>query len=173
MWFSYEVAPKYFIRSFKELPLFYVPDPLKQNDLKWALSKMIESQMKYKSRVVFIDHLHYLLDLSRISNPSLQIGVVIRYLKSIAVKRGLVIFLLCHTTKVDFDDKLTQKSIRDSSFVAQESDTVLLIKRDTKQPESNLADLIVETSRRVGTLHRTVPLVKVGHYLREEEWDDD
>lgn len=172
LWFSYELAPKYFLRVFEKLPLFYVPDPLKQNDLKWVLSKMIESQQKYGSRVMFIDHLHYLLDLSKITNPSLQIGAVIRYLKRIAVKRGLIIFLLCHTKKVDFTDKLTLASIRDSSFVAQESDTVLLIQRDVQHPGSNLAQLFVEVSRRVGTLHEPVPLIKVGHYLVEKECED-
>ena len=169
LWFSYELAPKYFLRSFDSLPLFYVPTELKGNDLKWVIARMIQAQDTFHTRVVFIDHLHYLLELSKISNASLQIGAVVRYLKRIATKRGLIIFLLCHTTKVDFEEKLSQKSIRDSSFVAQESDTVLLIQRNTKEPASKEAKLIVETSRRVGTIHEEVPLIKTGYYLRELE----
>lgn len=172
LWFSYEVAPKYFIRAFKDLPLFYVPKMLKQNNLKWVLTRMYEAKKRFGTRVVFIDHLHYLLDLARISNASIQIGTVIRQLKQFAVKFDMVIFLICHTKKVSPEEKLTSEAIRDSSFVAQESDSVLLLHRNFQNPESNLSELIVEFSRRTGAYHTSIEMIKIGYYLREKAFEN-
>jgi replicative DNA helicase len=168
LWFSFEVTPKYFLMGFPELPLFYMPRKLKMNAMDWVVSKMHESFKKYHTRVIFIDHLHYLFDIARTKNPSIEIGTIIRRLKLVAVEYGYIIFLLCHTKKGASDnEKLTYELIRDSSFVSQESDTVLMIARDVKNPMSNNAWVSVEFHRRTGILHKVIDLVKVNGYLRE------
>jgi hypothetical protein len=168
LWFSYEVAPKYFLRNFPDLPLFYMPRRLQMNAVHWVIKKMIESYEKYGTRVVFLDHLHYLFDIARSRNPSIEIGTVIRALKTTAVQHDFIIFLLCHTRKGASECKdLTYESIRDSSFVGQESDCVLLIYRNMKNPESNEAKLYMEFHRRTGILHTTISLVKKDGFLRE------
>ena len=168
LWFSYEVAPKYFLRNFPDLPLFYMPRRLQMNAVHWVIKKMIESYEKYGTRVVFLDHLHYLFDIARSRNPSIEIGTVIRALKTTAVQHDFIIFLLCHTRKGASECKdLTYESIRDSSFVGQESDCVLLIYRNMKNPESNEAKLYMEFHRRTGILHTTIGLVKKDGFLRE------
>jgi archaellum biogenesis ATPase FlaH len=171
LWFSYEVTPKYFLQAFPDLPLFYLPRRMKMNALAWVYSKIIESLKQYHTRVVFIDHLHYLVDMARQNNMSIEVGMVIRKLKMWAVDNGLIIFLLCHTKKgASVGEELTHESIRDSSFVAQESDCVLLIKRDTKHPETQEAKLLVDFHRRTGSLHTVVNLIKTGGYLREMDY---
>ncbi len=170
LWFTYEVPPKQFLRSFPELPLFYLPKKLITSNLGWLISKMNQSFKQYCTRAVFIDHLHYLFDLARVKSPSIEIGTIIRQLKTIAVSRGYIIFLLCHTRKNASDIKsLNYESIRDSSFVSQESDCVLMIARDTRYPENNEAKLRVEFHRRTGVLNRIINLVKIDGYLREKE----
>src|SRR3972149_2403077 len=60
-WFSYEVMPEYFLKSFGEpLPEFYMPKQLKLNSLKWLEMRIYEAHLKYDAQVIFIDHLHYL-----------------------------------------------------------------------------------------------------------------
>jgi archaellum biogenesis ATPase FlaH len=170
LWFSFEVPPRQFLKSFPELPLFYLPRRLNINAINWMKAKMDESFNKYHTRVIFIDHLHYLFDIARTHNPSIEIGNVIRQLKTIAVLKEYIIFLLCHTRKGSSEVKeLTHESIRDSSFVSQESDCVLLMIRNTKNPESNEAKLKVEFHRRLGVLNKVINLVKVDGYLRELE----
>lgn len=169
LWFSYEETTRYFLASFPELPLFYLPRRLKSTKVGWVEKKINEAYEKYNTRVVFIDHLHYLFDMARVRNPSIEIGTVIRRLKSLAVERELVIFLLCHTRKGSTDRKLSYESIRDSSFVSQESDCVMMIARNVKDPESCEAILSVEFHRRTGVLNRFVKLKKIGGYLRELE----
>ncbi|MHA2132138.1 MAG: DnaB-like helicase C-terminal domain-containing protein [Promethearchaeota archaeon] len=145
-----------------------MPRKLKMNAMDWVISKMHESFKKYHTRVIFIDHLHYLFDIARTKSPSIEIGTIIRRLKLVAVEYGYIIFLLCHTKKGASDnEKLTYELIRDSSFVSQESDTVLMIARDVKNPMSNNAWVSVEFHRRTGILHKVIDLVKVNGYLRE------
>jgi len=169
LWFSYEVTPKYFLQAFPELPLFYMPRNLKMNALDWVMGKCLESYKQYHTRIVFIDHLHYLFDIARTRNPSIEIGTVIRKLKTMAVQREFVVFLLCHTTKGASDVDTSYESIRDSSFVAQESDCVMMIRRSMDFPESNKARLKIEFHRRTGVLQQIINLVKVSGYLEEEE----
>ena len=168
LWFSFEVMPKYFLQGFPELPLFYLPKKLKSNAMDWAVSKMHESFKQYHTRVIFIDHLHYLFDMARVKSPSIEIGTIIRRLKTVAVEHGYIIFLLCHTRKGASDNsKLSHEDIRDSSFVSQESDSVMMIARNLKNPESNGAWLSVEFHRRTGVLRTIIELVKIGGYLKE------
>ena len=168
LWFTYEVPPRQFFKAFPELPLFYLPRKLLTNNMGWLVSKMQESFEEYHTRVVFIDHLHYLFDIAKTRNPSIEIGTIIRQLKTIAVTKEYIIFLICHTKKGASDDKLSYESIRDSSFVSQESDCVLMISRNIKDPEKREARLRVEFHRRTGILNRVIKLIKVDGFLKEE-----
>jgi hypothetical protein len=167
LWFSYEVTPRGFINCFDgdDLPLFYLPDGLKARSMEWIEGKILEGLKQYNTRVIFIDHLHYLFDLVQKSNVSLTIGSVVRRLKALAVTHKLVIFLLCHTTKPGGEGgELSYMSIRDSSFVSQESDTVFMIQRTGDKT----GQLRIEFHRRTGVFNRVIPLVKIGKYFEEQ-----
>lgn len=165
LWFSYEVPVKQFLGQFPKVPLIYLPGRLKAHLMPWVEERIQESFLKYRTRIIFIDHLHFLFDIGRAKNPSLEIGTVIRKLKTIAVNGGFIIFILCHTTKGKSEADLSYESIRDSSFVSQESDSVFMIKRTPDQGE-NTARLRVEFHRRTGVLEKVIELVKVDGYLR-------
>ncbi len=170
LWFSFEVPARQFLLQFPEIPCLYMPAKLKPHALDWLEDRIVESFQKYRTRIVCIDHLHYLLDIARMRTPSIEIGAVVRRLKGIAVNREIVIFLLCHTVKGKQDGTLSYESIRDSSFVSQESDTVLMVKR-TPENGDNAARLRVEFHRRTGALEQVVELVKVGGLLHERTHD--
>jgi len=172
LWFSYEVPSKQFLGQFHELPMIFMPGRLIAHVWPWFEDRVMESFLKYRTRIIFIDHLHYLIDLMKLRNPSIEIGQVIRRLKTMAVEREFIIFLLCHTVKGSSDGELSYESIRDSSFVSQESDSVFMIKRTPKEG-TNTARLRVEFHRRSGFLERVVYLQKVGDKLGERMPPDD
>ena len=147
--------------------MIYLPSRMKAHVLSWIEERIQESFEKYHTRVIFIDHLHYLFDLARTKNPSIEIGTVIRRLKTLAVSKGFIIFLLCHTKMGASESNLTYESIRDSSFVSQESDCVLMIKRKPEQKKPNAARLRLEFQRRTGVLERAVNLEEIDGHLRE------
>ncbi len=168
LWFSFEVPVRQFLSQFPKLPLIYLPEKLKPHALPWFEERVHESFEKYHTRIVVCDHLHYLIDLARIRNPSIEIGQIIRQLKSLAVSGEFIIFLLCHTTKGASEDDLSFESIRDSSFISQESDSVFMIKRTPKNGETT-ARLRIEFHRRTGVMEKIIKLIKVNGYLVEHE----
>ena len=159
LWFSYEVPARQFLSQFPQLKTFYLPAKLKSHDLDWLIERIMESWHKYRTRIIFIDHLHFLFDMLRVRNTSLEIGTIIRRLKTLAVENEFVVFLLCHTTKVGKDIDAGYDNIRDSSLVAQESDCVLMIKRTPEKGEYTGA-VRVEFHRRTGVMEKGFDIVK-------------
>lgn len=164
-WFSYEVPARQFLDQFPVLPLFYLPQKNKSQDFNWFQERCLEAYFKYNTRVFFIDHLHYLIDMARVKNPSLDIGTIVRRIKRFAVDNDFVIFLLAHIGKNESED-LSYRDLRDSSFIAQESDCVIMIKRTPKEGQ-NTAKARVEFHRRTGIMEWVVYLEKKNGYLCE------
>jgi len=155
LWFSYEVSIQDFIQKFgEEIPEGYLPKILTERNLVWIERKIVEAIAKYEVRAVFIDHLHYLFDLKNSRNTSLEIGEIVRTLKIIAKKYGITIFLVAHIGKVDYEGRVGLENIRDSSFVAQEADTVIALWR-VKERLSKLE------LREKGTVYKNETMVSI------------
>ena len=170
LWFSYELTSKQFLDRFDEIPFFLMPKKLKPYALNWLQDRIFEAIIKYSARVVFIDHLHFLFDMAQSRNASIQIGQIIRWLKTLALELNIVVFILCHFQKIPLDKEPDHTNIRDSSFISQESDTGLVLWR-VKNSE-NHAWLKVCYSRRTGVLERKIPILKVGKILIEATNDE-
>jgi replicative DNA helicase len=167
LWFTYEVPAAQFLSQFPTFPMVMMPRELKSMDMDWVEERIIESEIKNYTRAVFIDHLHFLFDMARSKSPSLEIGTVVRRLKRIAVEQEMIIFLLCHTTKVQKGEAITWRNLRDSSLVAQESDSVIIIGR-TPDLGENTAFAEVCFHRRTGVMEKGVSLVKVKGLLEQK-----
>jgi len=121
---------------------------------------------KFHTRIVFVDHLHYLIDLARVRNPSIEIGSDYSTAENVGRAREFLIFLLCHTTKGASEPNLSYESIRDSSFVAQEADSVLMIKRTPKDGRTRQGYGSSSTDEQ-GFSENLVHLMKVNDKLGE------
>jgi replicative DNA helicase len=158
LWFSWELTKREFMEKFGDtMPFFSLPKNLMGNSVEWVEKKVVESIAKFGTKIVFLDHLHFIVDLKTISQRSgvsLVIGGVMRELKRIALKWNICIFLIAHVTKINFEKESPSLSdIRDSSFIAQESDTVLMIwrKMDKKTKEYSVESVLsVQANRRNG-----------------------
>ena len=157
LWFSYEMRQQDFLRKFGEpCPEFALPKNLTGNSIEWIEKRIIESIAKYGTKAICIDHLHYLLSMQDVKNRggiSLLIGALMRELVRIAREWNVCIFLIAHTTKLDYNQKPEISDIRDSSFLAQEASIVLMLWRLKKQGDegfSNESKLSVGANRRNG-----------------------
>lgn len=156
LWFSYELPPKEFLRKFKEpLPYFLIPKNLADNSLEWIETRIVEAIAKYGVKIVFIDHLHFLLDLQALGRGNISgwIGFLMRQLKNIARQWDVCIVIICHTTKLEYDIEPNFSDIRDSSFICQESDLTLMIYRLKEKGTNeyiNEAKLTIQANRRTG-----------------------
>lgn len=156
LWFSYEEGMGEFLNKFYRFPQFYTPQELVQGSLEWIEHRILESIAKYDCQVVFIDHLHYLLDMSKMAEAkslSILIGMMLRELKKIAIKHRVTIFLVSHMKKLTYDRAPEVDDLRDSSFVGQEADIVMFIKRVRAEGQyTNNATLYISKNRRTGNL---------------------
>lgn len=167
LWFSYEISSQELLERFgAEVPVFYLPRLITSRAIEWIERKILEGKKQYDTKIIFIDHLHYLTDDSSVRNRNLPeiLGHLCRQFKLLAKRHRLIIFLVAHTRKVRGNNKRpTLDDLKDSSGIAQEADTILIIqrkgkRRSAKADEDNLFDFStdvrvwVEKSRRTGRL---------------------
>lgn len=169
-WFSYELQPEYFLEQFSDdtMANILMPSVLSGRSAEWINLRTWESKLKYGSTVVFIDHLHFLVDLHKSRNISFDVGSVVRNLKLMALKHNIVVFLICHTmkTKEDTDMELGLGSVRDSSLIEQEADQVYYIWRDSEVETRSI--LKVAKNRKRGIINKKIRLIFQGGKLYEE-----
>ena len=170
LWFSYEMTPKQFFKRFPTLPEFYLPNHLTDKALPWIEDRIIEAKIKYNIKAMFVDHLHFLVDMARLKNASLEIGSIVRQLKTMSIKHNIITFLIAHIGQLSKPRRPTMDDIRDSSFIKSESDIVLMIWRlkDKKTGQFlNEARIGVDKNRREGIVGKTAKVAKIDGYLRE------
>lgn len=173
LWLQYELTPKQFVNTFSDnvkLDMSYTPKRMKAHLLSWARDKITEALGKHGISIVFIDHIHFLFDMGKVRNASLEIGQVVRYLKYLAVELNLIIFILCHMRKTDLEKEPTDEDFRDSSLIAQESDVGMIIWRVKNSDDQ--AWLKVCYSRKTGTWEKKIKMIKTQHGLLAEKFDE-
>lgn len=171
LWFSYEVLPANFLKSFgADLPLFYLPARLRENSLSWINTRVHEAKLKYQIRAVFLDHLHFIVTMNR-GNFSVEIGAVMRAIKKMALNFNICFFLIAHTQKIKTETELGLGDTRDSSFIEQEADNVFYLWRTKKDRQAKLK---IAKNRRNGIFEKKITLFKVGNFLEElSEYERD
>jgi len=177
LWFSFEVTPAQMFEKFALTQEFYLPRKLKQKSMEWIEDRIIEAKAKFNVRAVFIDHLHYIVDMEKMNHSSsLEIGSVVRRLKSIAVDLNVSVFLMAHMSKTKYDEMPNEEGLRDSSFITQESDKTLLVWRERKKDRrtrqfdfSGRTALIVSNDRREGVMGKIIYLQFDNNQLKPYE----
>lgn len=170
LWFSYEVPLDDFMRTFpgNRGEFFCLPAKLKDNSLQWIEERLIEAKLKYNTKAMFIDHLHYLVSMNPKSNMSGIIGETVRGLKQMAIEHGIVIFLISHMMKTKPDEEPGLGHVRDSSFIEQEADTVVYVWRH--KPDKNITVLKIAKNRKRGIIDNRIPLVlQEGRYYEKAD----
>ena len=146
LWFTYEVPVRQFFKKFPggiDVPLFFLPNALTDSSLDWIERRIIEAKLKNDIKIVFIDHLHYLVPMNA-PNLSHLIGAVVREIKKMALRHNVVIFLVAHTSKPkwskDKNEKPGADAPRDSGMILAECDFLWMMSRpwyDEDDPEIN------------------------------------
>lgn len=150
MWFTMEMSWRELTNKFKamdevyqhsgepsEVPICYPLEYYRgQSDLMmfWLAEAIAKAKDERGIGLVVIDHLHFLLPLSDYKqNVSFLIGGIVREVKKIAVQLEVPIILIAHVGKMETDKTPDINSIRDSSFITQESDFTLMMWRVRSQ----------------------------------------
>ncbi len=178
VWIPFEESAEELIRKFHERgqipPLFYTPQTIIGNTVEWVEKRILEGKIKYGSKLFFIDHLHFIVPFTS-DRLDTRIGKVMRELKTIAKKNGVIIVLIAHLKKTNLQISPTLEDLRDSSFIAQEADTVIMLWRKAKRNEdgdmeiTNDTLISVQANRRTGSTGNVKMTYKDGRYY-EQDW---
>jgi len=177
--FSFEEQARYFLESFenkaKDL-LFYMPNEMVPYSVDWVCERAREAKDKVGAKVIFIDHGHYLFEMSSKQNGALDIGDCARKLKLLAVEEDLVVVLLWHIRKARIEsiDDLDMELLRDTGMLAGEMDGLIFTHREVKADGVGQIEdsyLKVDRTRRSGVFKRVIPVKKVGAYFEEQGID--
>ena len=140
LWFSYEVMLDSLWEKFEEMGadkdfISYSPLKMITGDIGWVEKKIKESIEKYKTKVVFLDHLGFLT--KSLTNPnekglsinySIYLASLCRQIKKIAIDNNITVFLLVHRIQ-DRNKTDDTSDIANSAGIAQEADVVMMIRR--------------------------------------------
>lgn len=140
LWFTYEMNPWYLKEKFvalgaKEDFNTFVPIEHSNNTDAWIEERILEAQEKYACKIVFIDHLHYLVpfEQEKQGNSSLFVGAIARKLKALSVRTDSIIFIIAHSRRLAEGERVGVNTIRDSALIAHEADYVYSVERLKKK----------------------------------------
>ena len=169
-WLSYEVQMPQFLRQMEPAVRFGLPKAIIDRSLSWLEDKFVEARIKGGCQIMFIDHLHFLVDIARMKNPALEIGSIVRGLKRLANKYNIVVFLICHVKDALPGAEVTEEHLRDSRLTACEADTSWIISRKVNPDNGDFgtkAKILVCNHRRTGVMRKSFELEKRGTYFEE------
>ena len=109
-------------------------------NVEWVEMKIVESIVKFGTKVVFIDQLDFVVAQDNIGDRhDLKIAQTMRQLHDIAVRWDVAIFLICHIAQLEPDIKPTLKNLRGSSAIWGECDNAILLWRECKREKGEIA----------------------------------
>lgn len=178
LWLSFEESPLELAQKWEENTKtkthFVTPLSMKGNTIEWVEKKIIEAKVKYNAGIVFIDHLHFIVPFQS-ERQDLAIGHAMRELKRMARQWNVVVVLIAHIKKARVDKSPTLEDLRDSSFIAQEADTVIMLYRHAYKDDegdmnvTNNVNVAVLANRRTGKTGNVKMIYQDGRFL-EKEW---
>lgn len=172
LWFPFEESAEELVNKFLERnetpPHGYTPSVTRENALPWLETRIVESIIKWGTKVVVIDQLDFIVSYTS-SNRADAIGYAMQELKKLANKWHICIFLICHLQKTKMDTEPTLEDLRGSSAIGQTADTVILIWRESRRENkkmitTNNTNISVQANRRHGKTGNVEMVFKDGHY---------
>lgn len=167
VWFSYEVSidkldEKFVAMGIANHYIVYTPEHNTSGSLEWIEYKIKEAWVKYATKVVFIDHIDFLVpkDVKSSENREVMLKRIAIELKSLAIELRVTIILMCHLKKLN--ERNAEPEITDIGYSAgiyQNADYVFLVMREKLKQRD-----MTGNSGVIATNIAKIKLVKNRHY---------
>ena len=156
LWFSYEVSLRELNRKFEEMEIkdFYevaVPEKNTTGEIEWVSAKIKEGWARYATKIVFIDHIDYLVPKNCRSSDNEQQNLkrIATELKELAINLKIVIITMAHVKKIDNKKEPELYDIGYSAGIFQLADLVFMVSREKiprRAINENEGDLFTQNS---------------------------
>jgi replicative DNA helicase len=137
LWFSYEVSLKELDRKFREMkmePYYEVTVPKKNTTGKidWITEKIRESWVKFGTKIIFIDHIDFLVpkECRTSDNEQTTLKRITTELKQLAIELEVVIVTMAHIKKIEEGKDPGLYDIGYSAGIFQLADLVFMVDRE-------------------------------------------
>lgn len=119
---------------------FYHPKKMIREDIGWIEDKILEAKLKFDSKVVFIDNLHFITMSDNQESYFMKLGMTAKMLKKIAQKMNICIILIVHLRKttLGMTEMPTMDDIAGSSDIAKVANTVIMLWREAKREDRKM-----------------------------------
>jgi replicative DNA helicase len=178
LWIPYEESAEELMRKYIERgltpPHGYTPSITRPNQLDWLEARIVEGIAKYGSRIVFIDHLEFLVPGGQNSLDE-RYASTMRFLKDLAKKWNVCLVVMVQLRKPESITALPDyNDIKNSSSPAHHCDTAIVLYRETikKKQEVTITNntiASIQLNRRFGGTGNVTMVYDGGHYV-EQEW---
>lgn len=156
----------------------FVPKKKEAGNPEWIIEQCYRFKAKYDGKIIFLDHLHYIIDMGMKENVSLNIGALLRNLiGEVCEGLDMAVILVAHQQGIDANTEPSIDTIRDSSFLKQEPANVIIVHRmadpmlpnqkSEKSYEGGYAMVKIDKARRTGTYRKKITFQKQGAWLGE------
>ena len=137
LWFSYEVSLEHLHKKFEDMGIsdfYYAYSPKKNTTgkIEWVKAKIREGYVKYGTKIIFIDHIDFLIptNLKTTDNQSIMLKNIATELKTLAIELNVIIICMAHLKKLPNDKEPDMQDIGHSAGIFQLADYVLMIHRE-------------------------------------------
>jgi len=137
LWFSYEVTIEALNESFLAMGInehynAYTPKKNTTGKLNWIKEKIREGHIKYETKVIFIDHIDFLIpeNIKSSDNETIAYKKIITQLKSLAIELNVIIVVMAHLKKLSEGKEPGMQDIAYSAGIFHLADYVLMIQRE-------------------------------------------
>jgi replicative DNA helicase len=146
--FSFEVTTQSLLEKYANNPQLkiYLPLELQSSNINWLRDRVWEAAVKENCRLYLFDHLHFLIDMAERQNMSLNIGRFMREMKLMALELNVAFLLIAHQKGVPKGEDPSLEDVRDSTFIAQEADNVIMVWRRPNYADSELLKMQLENN---------------------------
>lgn len=132
---------------------------------------LVKKAVSQGNKLIVVDHLHYFSRETEYSSE--MIGRIVKDFKIAAVENEVPIILISHVRKLKESQRPEIQDLRDSSFIAQDSDVVLMVWKDTSVDSDALEEVEVAVlknrQRGLFSKHRMYKLQSDGAKLTESK----
>jgi replicative DNA helicase len=118
-----------FKTQFREYELYFYSGPQSMLDVDKVVEKAIICKNLYDVDLMVLDHLHVIVERGR-DNYSSLVGRTVSSLKNLAIDLKIPVVVVCHIRKVQKNIVPSMQDLRDSSFIHQDADVVLMLWSD-------------------------------------------
>jgi replicative DNA helicase len=145
LWFPFEETAEELIKKQLDygakIPLAYSPMSFPTEDLNWVEERIVEAIIKFGTKIVLIDHLHFLVkSFGEKERLDLKMTEIVSQLKRIAKRLDVCIVLVVHLRKVAIHEQPTINDIKETSSIAQWADKTLIVWREAVKSPSGILE---------------------------------